>query len=57
MTRTHALPPKQAYLYRGVPMGHEAGLTIPWLAYRGTSLIRKDPAPQNHHRALGIALL
>jgi len=41
-----------AYEQSGLEEGHP-----PDSPNRGTSLTRKQPAPLDHHRALGIALL
>ena len=41
----------------GVVGSQGGGQSLGSGVYRGTSLIRKRPPPQDHHRALGIGLL
>ena len=49
--------PKVRYLSVGTPHVSTVIHTVGRMDYRGTSLIRKRPPPNNHHRALGIVLL
>ena len=53
-------PRRGVFLMSEVPMYHHASLCVVYTCtanYRGTSLIRNSPSPQDHHRNLGIVLL
>ena len=60
-TRVHRIPPLRAFCgwaLRTLGLsGYEVNSQGPVLQYRGPSLIRNTPPPEDHHRALGIVLL